>query len=107
MADERDGTRAAIATALDGYLTPEQIKTLIDEVLEIRKKPWAEFACKKCGARQRQQVEVPDARAVTSALTELLNQSFGRPTEVKTEQSIVVNREVFVVADDPVDVQGE
>lgn len=106
-AENADGTRSEIAKALDGKLTPDQIEFLIDEVLAIRKKAWAEFSCKKCSAQQRQLTEIPDARAVTSALTELMNQSWGRPTEQKTEQSIVVNREVFVVADDPVDVPGE
>lgn len=108
MAAERDGTRAEIAKALEGRMAPEQMAVLIDEVLAIKKKAWSEFNCKKCNARQKQLTEIPDASAVTLALTKLLDQAFGRPTETKTEQQIVVNREVFVVADDdPVDVPGE
>lgn len=53
----------------------------MDEVLAITKKGRAEFSCKHCGKRQIQYAEIPDARAVTSAITELMNQGFGRPVE--------------------------
>jgi hypothetical protein len=73
--------REAIAQALAGFLTPEQTQVLIDEILSIKKKARAEFSCKKCGARQIQFGDVADAKAVSSALTDLANQAFGRPTE--------------------------
>lgn len=95
-----DDVRGSIAEALEGRLTAEQIAFLIDEVLATTKQPWAEFACKKCGARQRQQAVIPDAPAVTRALTELMNQSWGRPTDARHETEIVVNRQVFLVAED-------
>src|SRR5262249_35464212 len=65
-------------------LTPEQTRTLVDEVLASTKRGWADFNCKKCGASQRQQAEIPDARAVASALSDLANQAFGRPQEASS-----------------------
>lgn len=100
------GTRDEIGKALEGALTPEQLKLLMDEVLAIKKgaRGW-------CGTCKKQVlVEISDAKAVTGALTDLMTQSWGRPQEQKTERSIVVNREVILVRDDdddPVDVQGE
>lgn len=73
--------REAIATALSNYLTPEQIQKLIDEILAIDKRSSAEFTCKGCGKRQMQWTTISDAKAVASALADLLAQGFGRPSE--------------------------
>jgi len=73
--------REELGKKLTGYLTPEQISKLIDEVLAIRKRMSAEFQCKSCGKRQMQWTEVPDAKAVAGALADLMNQAFGRPGE--------------------------
>ena len=73
--------REAIGEALAGFLTPEQTKILVDEVLAVTKKGRATFNCKKCGAQQIQFAEIPDARAVASAITDLANQAYGRPQE--------------------------
>jgi hypothetical protein len=62
-------------------MTPEQITKLIDEILAIEKRASAEFACKKCGQRQMQWTKISDAKSVTLALTDLMNQAFGRPSE--------------------------
>jgi hypothetical protein len=78
-------TRSQIGDALAGKLNPEQIELLLDEVLAIRKNAWGEFSCKACGQRQRQLCEIPDAKAVTGALTDLLNQAWGRPQDDKQE----------------------
>ena len=98
-----DSPREEIGKALEGKLTPEQLAYLLDEVLAIRK--GARGWCPDC--KKHVQVEIPDAKAVTSALGDLMTQSWGRPTEQKVDQSIVVNREVIVVADDRLDVPGE
>lgn len=76
--------RAELARALTGYLSPEQVSKLIDEILAINKRASAEFKCKKCEQRQMQWVSVPDAKAVTSALTDLMSQAFGRPQEANS-----------------------
>ena len=108
MADVRDG----LAKGLEGKLDEEQIKTLMDDVLAFNKKVWGDFTCKECGKRQRHQVSIPDSKAVTSALTELMNQSWGRPGDSKVETEIIVNRNVYLVAeededgDDQLDVSG-
>jgi len=73
--------REQIANALAGFLTPEQTQHLVDEVLATTKRGRAFFNCKKCGAQQIQFAEIPDATAVTSAITDLMNQGFGRPVE--------------------------
>ena len=108
MADAREG----IAKGLEGKLDEAQIKLLMDEVLAINKNVYADFTCKGCGKRQRQQALVPDAKAVTSALGELMNQSWGRPGDSKVETEIIVNRNVYLVAeedesgDDQLDISG-
>lgn len=96
MADVRD----ELAKSLEGKLTEVQINLLIDEVLAIKKEVWADFTCKKCGNHQRHRATVPDPRAVTSALTDLMNQSWGRPSDSKVETEIIVNRNVYLVYDD-------
>jgi O-methyltransferase involved in polyketide biosynthesis len=79
--------REAIASALNSYLTEEQVSKLIDEILAITKRASAEFSCKSCGQRQMAWAEISDAKAVAGALTDLANQAFGRPSEAteKTE----------------------
>jgi hypothetical protein len=78
--------REALADALAGFLTPEQTRTLVDEVLAVTKKGRADFSCKSCGQRQIQFALIPDARAVASALTDLANQAYGRPVEAAAAQ---------------------
>ncbi len=79
-------TRSQIGDALAGKLTEEQLRLLMDEVLAIKK--GARGWCPTCN--RAVQVEIPDAKGVTGALTDLLNQSHGRPTEVKPEQEGIV-----------------
>ncbi len=86
MADVREG----IADALQGTLTPEQIRSIVDEALAVKKKGSAEFNCKKCGAAQKQVFEYSDVKAVLAALELLANQSWGRPGEAARSQSQVV-----------------
>lgn len=77
--------REQIAQALSTYLTPEQVSKLIDEVLAIEKRASVGVTCKKCHHNQMAWVKVLDARAVTSALTDLMAQAFGRPQEANTQ----------------------
>lgn len=77
--------REAIANALQGFLTPEQTQKLVDDVLASTKRGRAFFNCKKCGAQQIQFAEIADAKAVTSAITDLMNQGYGRPTEASAQ----------------------
>lgn len=76
--------RAELAKALSTYLTPAQVTKLIDEILAIDKRASAEFRCKKCEQRQMAWTTIPDAKAVTSALTDLMSQAFGRPQEASS-----------------------
>lgn len=82
MSEPRD----ALAAALSGYLTEEQVRKLIDEILAIEKRVSAEFTCKKCEQRQMQWISIPDAKAVATSLPDLLNQAFGRPNEASSQQ---------------------
>lgn len=86
-------TRSQIGAALTGKLAPEQIETLINEVLEIKKQAWGEFNCKHCGQRQRQTVEITDAKAVTDALVKLLDQAWGKPEVDRSEEGVVLIRQ--------------
>jgi hypothetical protein len=85
--------RDELARKLESYMTPEQISKLIDEILAITKRVSAEFNCKKCGQRQMRWTDVPDAKAVASALSDLMNQAFGRPSETNdTVEPVVFKR---------------
>ena len=83
--------REDIAAALESKLSPEQLTALMDEVLVARK--GARGWCPSC--KKHVQVEISDAKAVVSAMTDLLSQAYGRPKEQeKSEGGIVVNRTV-------------
>jgi hypothetical protein len=69
--------RGDIATALEGWLTPEQLSALLDEILAIKKS--ARGWCGTC--KKHVVVEISDPKAVVSAMADLANQGFGRPTE--------------------------
>jgi hypothetical protein len=86
--------REDIAAALDGWLTPEQLKSLLDEVLAVKKQ--ARGWCKKCGGQV--QVEIPDAKGVVGAMADLANQGFGRPGERSGsgDDRIVFERVVYL-----------
>ena len=69
--------REDIAAALESKLSPEQVGMLVDEVLAIKK--GARGWCPSC--KKHVQVEISDAKAVVSAMTDLLSQAYGRPKE--------------------------
>jgi hypothetical protein len=82
--------REELAARLSTYLTEDQIKKLIDEILAIDKRASAEFVCKTCGQRQMRWTRIPDAKAVAAALGDLLNQAFGRPSESGSRPETVI-----------------
>lgn len=84
--------RERIGAKLDAHMTDEQLTRLFDEVLESRKQ--ARGWCKDC--KKAVFVEIPDAKAVTSALLDLANQSFGTPGRAADPVPVV---EEFVVDD--------
>jgi hypothetical protein len=88
MADPRE----QLAKALEGYLTPEQMEMLINEVLAVQKRVSADFSCKACGQRQRQIGTMSDAKAVALALPDLLNQAYGRPSEQEHVEQVLFTR---------------
>lgn len=93
--------RSEIANALKGKLNEEQVSTLIDSVLAIKKKVRHEFTCTKdCKRRQIHHVEIDDTEKVVKALSDLLNQAWGRPTEVKEEAGTVVEYKVIITNPD-------
>jgi hypothetical protein len=85
--------REELGKKLSSFLTPEQIAKLIDEILAIEKRISAEFTCKNCGQRQMRWTTAPDAKAVATALGDLLNQAFGRPGETTdTVEPVIFKR---------------
>jgi hypothetical protein len=92
--------REALAAALQGFLTPEQMTKLIDEVLAIEKRTSVEFNCKFCGRLQRQYGSVGDAKAVALALPDLLNQAYGRPSEAGDAQDPITFKRITLTDDD-------
>lgn len=95
--DSDKALRDRIGKKLDEYMTDRQINSLFDDVLAMKKRGWAEFNCKKCGQFQKVQAEIPDTAAVTKALLDLANQSFGTPPKAADPPPPVP--EVFEVAD--------
>jgi hypothetical protein len=67
----------------------------LDEVLKITKQGWAN--CPSC--KKRVLLEIPDAKAVVGAMGDLLTQAKGRPDGQQKDSGIVVNRQVYVVAE--------
>ena len=86
--------RDRVAQGLAGYRSPELLEKLLGEVMALEKVAWG--SC-KCG--KRVQISVPDARAVTSSLVDLLKEGYGTPNARDTDRSIVVNRTVIVACD--------
>lgn len=81
MSDARSRAR----DALNGKLTPEVLDTLVDEVLASTKR--ARGWCPEC--QKQVWVEIPDSKAVTSALSELLTQAEGRPGTTEVDSQVV------------------
>jgi hypothetical protein len=86
--------RTVIGDGLNSKMTPEQVAFLMDEVLAITKRAHGEFNCKKCGQRQKQPCDIPDANAVTIGITRLADQSWGRPQETTAESGLTVSYKV-------------
>lgn len=86
--------RSDLATALSGKLAPAQLEKLLDEVLASTKRVNADWTCKFCKKTSRATVEVSDAKAVVNALTDLLNQGYGRPAEASgtDDEKIIFKR---------------
>jgi len=87
--------RSLLGEQLDAFLTPEQLRLLLDEVLKITKSAWG--SCPSC--KKRVQIEIPDAKAVVGAMGDLLTQAKGRPGGEQVDSGLVVNRQVFVIGE--------
>lgn len=95
-APERRDARTLLGEQLDDFLNEEQLRLLLDEVLKITKSAWGN--CPSC--KKRVQVEIPDAKSVVGAMGDLLTQAKGRPGGETVDAGLVVNRQVFVIADE-------
>ena len=52
---------------------------VIDEALSTTRKAWADFQCKDCARKQRQQVDIPDIDAALKAAEFLTAHGHGKP----------------------------
>ena len=77
--DEILDARGRIEEALDGLLDKETLAVLLTEVLAIKKQ--ARGWCPNC--KKAVQVDIPDSKAVVSAMGELLTQAKGRGVRVR------------------------
>ncbi len=79
--------RGRIEEALDGVLDRETLDVLLKEGLAVTKQ--ARGWCPNC--KKAVQVDIPDSKAVVSAMGELLTQAKGRPEqEVLDDQHVTV-----------------
>ena len=69
--------RGRIEEALDGLLDRETLNVLLKEVLAVTKQ--ARGWCPTC--KKAVQVDIPDSKAVVSAMSELLVQAKGKPAQ--------------------------
>jgi vacuolar-type H+-ATPase subunit I/STV1 len=84
--DKTAGARKLAQDAVGKHLTAEQYDHLFESVLAITKQAQGDIVCKKCKQRQIVRVEVPDARAVVTALTDLVTKIADIPKEQVQEQ---------------------
>lgn len=92
--------RAALAGALSSWMTPEQVQTLIEQILALTKRAQYEYTCKHCKRNQKGYVEIPDAKAVTDSLANLANQAFGRPGEASGEDQTIIFKRLTKLEED-------
>ena len=92
--------RAAIAAALGDLMTPVQVAYLLQEVLSINKRVSVKVQCDNCAHMNRRVVEIADAKAVVSALTDLMAQGFGRPGEARLDEGTVNFRRLTNLKED-------
>lgn len=90
MADSSSDARQRIEESLEGSLDRETLDALLKEVLAIRKQ--ARGWCPNC--KKAVMVEIPDAKAVSSAMGDLLTQAKGRPTEAQADAGLTVSYRV-------------
>jgi hypothetical protein len=89
--------RSSIAEALDGWLTPEQLRTLLDEILASTKSVRAD--CPSC--KKSVSIQVADSRAVVDGLATLAAQGFGRPRESSGGAEHITFERVVYLTEDP------
>lgn len=81
--------RSDLGSWLRGLQAEGKLEALFTQILfaEGKKKGYAEFNCKKCGQRQRQEAEVDVPAAKPSELAKafqiLMDQAYGKPAETK------------------------
>lgn len=91
---ELKNARKRIEAQLEGMLDDRKIRQILEDALAVKKKGWADFACKHCGKRQRQQAEILDTVGVTKVLEVMMNQSMGKPQDQPVDAGLTVNYKV-------------
>ena len=93
MSKAADDARTAIDKVLDNKIDEDLLNTLFENVLSLEKS--ARGWCPSC--KKAVNVTINDAKAVVSALNELLVQAKGRPGQAEQEQekSIVFENRIF------------
>ena len=82
MSKAKDDARAAIDKMLDNKIDEDLLNTLFENVLSLEKS--ARGWCPSC--KKAVNVTINDAKAVVSALNELLVQAKGRPAQSEGEE---------------------
>ena len=97
MSKAADDARQAIDKMLDSKIDEDLLNTLFENVLSLEKS--ARGWCPSC--KKAVNVTINDAKAVVSALNELLVQAKGRPaqSEEESKQSFSFVNKVVLVAD--------
>lgn len=78
--------RSILRDAVNEQLTPERVKSLIDEAFGAT--TVAVVSCEKCGHAQK--APVPDVKKAVDSITALLQEAEGRPEQRRVEAARVV-----------------
>lgn len=88
----RESARNMLAVKLDST----QLDSLFDDVLAITKQAWV--SCKHCN--KKSPVDIPDAKAVVSALSDLVTKIADLPKDAESGERIVFQRFVEMPPDE-------
>ena len=93
--DRTEGIRRLAQDKLSQWLDPETLDELFKSVLAITKRGSGEVVCKACKQRQMAWFEIPDAKAVVAALSDIVTKIADVPKEQVQEQDRIVFERVI------------
>ena len=99
--DKTAGIRKLAQAKAAQWINPEQLDALFEGALAITKRVSTPVTCKHCKKNQMAFVEIPDAKSVVSALSDIVTKIADVPKEQVQEQDrIVFERVIYMTPED-------